>query len=311
MPTGPTPRANWRDTLQAHAPLLLPSAHDALAARLIERAGFPAFQVGGFAMVGAMHAYPDIDLEHYGEKFDRIRAVIEATGLPVLVDGDDGYGDAKNVTRTVRGFEALGASAMFIEDQKAPKRCGHMASKEVIPARQFESKLKAALAARRSADFFIVARTDAIEPLGVHEAIERGKRYRDAGADAVYFEGPTSERELEKLARGCEGVPLATSILERGGKTPFLAPARFAEMGYRMLLYPTTLMFRLTQALQEALADLKAGRPLDPRHSVTMEAFEDVVDIQRWRAIEKDYADSRDEASRPGLVGKLQSLAGG
>ncbi len=195
-------------------------------------------------MVAGMHAYPDIDLEHYGEKFDRIREIVDACSLPVLIDGDDGYGDAKNVARTVRGFETLGASAMFIEDQKAPKRCGHMAGKEVLPAKQFEAKLRAALATRRSADFFIVARTDSIALNGIADAIDRGKRYRDAGADAVYFEGPTSGRELEKLAEGCQGVPLATSILERGGKTPFLSPKRFAEMGYQMLLYPATLIFQ-------------------------------------------------------------------
>ncbi len=294
MTTGSLPRATWRKTLEDHAPLILPAAHDALIARMIERAGFPAFQVGGFAMVAGMHAYPDIDLEHYGEKFDRIREIIDASTLPVLIDGDDGYGDAKNVSRSVQGFEALGASAMFIEDQRAPKRCGHMAGKEVIPAKQFEAKLKAALAARRSADFFVIARTDAIAPHGLADAIDRGKRYRDAGADAVYFEGPTSERELEKLAEGCTGVPLATSILERGGKTPFLSPKRFAEMGYQMLLYPATLIFQIARTTELALERLKSGEPMLKAASVDMDQFEDIVDLPRWKAIEERFAESRD-----------------
>ncbi len=293
MNTGSKPRKTWRETLDQHAPLILPAAHDALVARMIERAGFPAFQVGGFAMVAGMHAYPDIDLEHYGEKFDRIREIIDASSLPVLIDGDDGYGDAKNVARTVRGFETIGASAMFIEDQKAPKRCGHMAGKEVIPATQFEAKLKAALTARRSADFFIIARTDAIEPNGLPDAIDRGKRYRDAGADAVYFEGPTAERELEKLAAGCTGVPLATSILERGGKTPFLAPKRFAEMGYQMLLYPATLIFQIARTMELALERLKAGKEMAKADSVDMDQFEEIVDIQRWKALEERFPESR------------------
>src|SRR5947207_3730859 len=145
----------------------LPSAADALTARLIERAGFPAYQIGGFALVGAMHAVPDIDLEHFGEKHIKAREIIKASKLPVLVDGDDGYGDVKNVTRTVRGYEEIGASALFIEDQKPPKRCGHMAGKEVIPADQMVEKIRAAIAARTQADFFILARTDAREPLGL------------------------------------------------------------------------------------------------------------------------------------------------
>ncbi len=294
MTTGSLPRATWRKTLADQAPLILPAAHDALVARQIERAGFSAFQVGGFAMVAGMHAFPDIDLEHYGEKFDRIREIIDASTLPVLIDGDDGYGDAKNVSRTVQGFEALGASAMFIEDQRAPKRCGHMAGKEVIPAKQFESKLKAALSARRSADFFVIARTDAIAPNGLADAIDRGKRYRDAGADAVYFEGPTSERELEKLARECPGVPLATSILERGGKTPFLSPKRFGEMGYQMLLYPATLIFQIARTTELALERLKAGEPMPKATSVDMVQFEAIVDLPRWKSIEERFPESRE-----------------
>src|SRR5438874_5766082 len=181
---------SWKNILRAHAPLVLPSAHDALTARIIERAGFKAYQTGGFSLAAAMHAVPDVDLEHFGEKSDVVRKILTASPLPVLVDGDDGYGDAKNVTRTVHEYEAMGASALFIEDQVAPKRCGHMAGKQVIPAEEMEKKVRAAVAARQDPDFFIVARTDAIEPHGLDEAIRRAQRYLNAGADGVYLEGP-------------------------------------------------------------------------------------------------------------------------
>src|ERR1044071_7385705 len=127
------PRTPWKDVLKNFAPLLLPSAHDALVARMAERVGFRAIQVGGFSLSATMSAAPDVDLEHFGEKSSVAQRVIHATQLPVLVDGDDGYGDAKNVTRTVQEYEAMGAAAIFIEDQVAPKRCGHMSGKEGVP----------------------------------------------------------------------------------------------------------------------------------------------------------------------------------
>jgi 2-methylisocitrate lyase-like PEP mutase family enzyme len=256
-----TTRPIWRDVLRDHAPLLRPAAHDALTAGLIERAGFPAYQIGGFALVGAMHAVPDIDLEHYGENSAAAREIIETSPLPVLIDGDNGYGDVKNVTRTVRGYEAMGAAAIFIEDQQSPKRCGHMANKKVVPAAEMERKIRAAVAARSSADFFILARTDALAPLGVDEAIERAKRYLAAGADGAYVEGPTNRDELERIGRALGHAPLAVSMLEDGGKTPWLPPAEFAEMGFSIILYPTTVLFRATRAIQRALDDLAAGRP--------------------------------------------------
>src|SRR5437764_10402467 len=128
-----TERPSWKSVLDQEKILLLPAAHNALAARLIERAGFPAYQIGGFALVGAMHAVPDIDLDHLGENSAAAQTIIAASRLPVLVDGDDGYGDVKNVTRTVQEYDRLGASALFLEDQKSPKRCGHMEGKQVIP----------------------------------------------------------------------------------------------------------------------------------------------------------------------------------
>src|SRR5436190_7553476 len=153
------PRPTWRTLLQEGAPVQLPAAHDALTARLIKRAGFPAYQIGGFALVGARHGLPDVDLTRFAEQAAGVRDIIAASDLPVLVDADDGYGDAKNVTHTIASYEALGVSAVFIEDQVSPKRCGHMSGKEIVAAQVMVERIQAAAAARQSSDFFIVART--------------------------------------------------------------------------------------------------------------------------------------------------------
>lgn len=282
-------RISWKEALKRQSPLLLPAAHDALTARLIADAGFEAYQIGGFALSAALHAVPDIDLEHFGEKSRAAENILNASTLPVMVDGDDGYGDAKNVTRTVLEYEKMGASAIFLEDQKAPKRCGHMAGKEVAPPEAMAGKISAAVAARRSRDFFVLARTDAIQLEGVDRAIERAERYLKAGADGVYIEGPTSRADLEKIGSEFRHVPVATSILERGGVTPWLDPAEFGKLGFDMLLYPTTLLFRLTRALQQGLADLKNGKQLSDRDSIDMREFEKIVDMPFWSAIERRY----------------------
>jgi 2-methylisocitrate lyase-like PEP mutase family enzyme len=282
-------RTPWKVVLAEHAPLILPAAHDALTARIICRAGFPAFQVGGFAVAGAMHATPDVDLEHYGEKSSIVRKIIHASSIPALVDADDGYGDAKNVTRTVQEYELIGASAIFLEDQTAPKQCGHMAGKHVVSTRQMVNKLRAAVAARTNSDFFILARTDAIEPEGLDKALRRAEAYLKAGADGVYLEGPTTKKELRTIGRTFKGVPLAVSILERGGKTPWLPPREFHAMGFSMLLYPTSIIFRVARAIELAVSDLKRGQPISKTDSVDMPRFETIVEMPYWAGIEKKF----------------------
>ena len=284
-PTRPT----WKDLVKREAPVLLPAAHDALAARLIERAGFAAYQVGGFALDGARYGFPDIDLTHYGEKSAGVREIVSASTLPVLIDGDDGYGDVKNVTRTVRGYEMLGASAIFIEDQVAPKRCGHMSGKEVVPAEVMASKVRAAAAARRDPDFFLIARTDAIAPHGLDDALRRGELYLDSGADGLFIEGPEDRKQLEKIGRTFKGTPLVANMLEGGGKTPLLPPKDLHKLGFAMILYPTTLLFRITRTIQKALDDLKVGRLNLEGEGVDFSEFEEVVGLPDWAALETRF----------------------
>ncbi len=282
-------REAWKAVLDRHGFLPLPVAHDAMSARLIELAGFHAYQIGGFALAAAQHAVPDIDLEHFGEISQMVSNIIPASPLPALVDGDDGYGDAKNVTRTVQGYEFLGASAIFLEDQVAPKRCGHMAGKRVVAVEQMVEKVKAAVAARTNAEFFILARTDAIAPHGLGDALMRGEQYLKAGADGVYFEGPTDRNQLQEIGKAFRGVPLATSVLERGGVTPALSHREFREMGFSMVLYPSSVIFSAAFSMQRALEQLRNGRPLSPRTSLDMDGFEEVMDLKHWKEIEERF----------------------
>jgi methylisocitrate lyase len=278
----------WKKLLRKHGQLLLPSAWNALTAKLIQQAGFPAYQIGGLALDGAGFGFPDMDVNRLGEKSAEAANILRACDLPVLVDCDDGYGDEKNVTHTVHTYDALGAAAIFIEDQRAPKRCGHMAGKEVVAMEDMVRKVRVAAAARPDKDrLFLLARTDAIEPEGLDSALRRGEQYLKAGGDGVYFDGVQNETQLRRIGKEFRGEPLATTILERGGKTPWVPPAELRELGFNMVLYPTSLLFRQTKAIQRGLQDLLAGRPLPEQDSVDMFEFEKIVDIAYWKAVEQ------------------------
>jgi len=289
-------RPTWNELLRNHASVQLPAAHDALTARLIERAGFTACQIGGFALAGARHGVPDIDLVRFAEQSAGARDILAACQLPVLVDADDGYGDVKNVTHTVRSYEAMGVSALFIEDQVAPKRCGHLRGKHVVPPEIMEQKIKAAVAARHSADFFLVARTDAREPEGLDAALSRAERYLKAGADGIYVEAPKSEKELRKIGETFHGVPQMANMFEGDNETPWLTPRELDRLGFSMILYPTTLLFRVVRVLERALEDLRAGKPTPKKEGVSLEEFEQIVGLPQWAQIEDQF---RTDLTRP------------
>ncbi|MEA2982079.1 MAG: hypothetical protein QOF09_3902 [Alphaproteobacteria bacterium] len=285
MPNPPS----WKELLDREQPLLLPCAHDALSARLIERAGFLAYSIGGFALVGSRYAVPDIGLAAFGEISAGIRDIMAATRLPVLVDGDTGYGDVKNVAHTIEGYEAMGAAAIFLEDQVAPKRCGHMAGKDVIPAEQMVAKIKAAVGARRNKDFFIIARTDARAVHGLDEALRRGEQYLNAGVDGIFIEAPQTVQELETVGAAFKGVPQIANMLEGGGQTPVLPPSQLKAMGFAMAAYPTTLIFRVARTIERALADIKAGKAIAGSDGVDFAEFKDITNYGEWARIEDEY----------------------
>src|SRR5258708_3267040 len=280
-------KSTWKQLLARDARLLLPAAHDALCARLIERAGFSANTIGGYALVGSRYALPDVGLVAFGEMSAGMRDIMSASSLPVLIDGDDGDGDAKNVAGTIQSYEAIGASAIFLEDQKAPKRCGHMAGKDVIDADAMAAKLRAAVAARRNPDLFIIARTDARAVHGLDEALRRGERYLSAGADGIFIEAPQSVAELERVGRAFSGVPQIANMLEGGGRTPLLPPRELYGLGFAMVAYPTSLIYRVARTIETALADLKAGTLAIENEGVDFETFKDIVGYARWAEIEE------------------------
>lgn len=282
-------RPTWKQLLGAGEPLLLPCAHDALSARLIERAGFRAYSIGGYALVGARHALPDIGLVAYGEMSAGVRDIMAGSRLPVLIDGDDGYGDVKNVVHTVAGYEAMGASAIFIEDQLAPKRCGHMAGKSVIETEAMARKLRAAVAARRSTDLFIIARTDARAVHGLDEALRRGEVYLNAGADGLFIEAPQSVEELARVGQSFQGVPQLANMLVGGGRTPILPPAELARLGFAMVAYPTSLIFAVAHAMEKTLAELREGRLASAEQTLSFDQFKDITGLAHWGEIEQRF----------------------
>jgi 2-methylisocitrate lyase-like PEP mutase family enzyme len=285
----PPSRPTWRALLDEGKLLQLPAAHDALTARLIARAGFRAYQVGGFALAGARYAFPDIDLIHYYEENEAIRQIVSAAQLPVLVDAGNGFGDVKSVTRTIRGYEELGVSGIFIEDQTSPITCGQMGKRKVVSIKEMVGKVKAALAARKNADTFIIARTDGRSAENVTQAIKRAESYRDAGADGVYVEGLRSAAELKRVGKALKGTPLATTMMEGGGQLEWIPPEEVHGYGFQMIMYPTTVLFQMARAIERALVGLKGGKSMVAANAMTLDEFEEIVGMPGWQQIEKQY----------------------
>jgi 2-methylisocitrate lyase-like PEP mutase family enzyme len=279
-----------RELAKSEKPLVLPGAHDALSALLIREAGFKGFFIGGFQTAGARYGLPDIGLAQLGEFSAAFRDMTNACDLPVLVDADNGYGDVKNCVHLLNTYERMGISAMFIEDQVSPKRCGHMAGKRIVPAEEMEAKLRAMAAERMDPETFIVARTDARALHGMDEALRRAERYVRAGADGIFIESMLSE---EEIARAVREIPTAhvANMLE-GGITPILKPSVLGQMGYKIALYGITLLLRVTKTMQMALADLKSDELKLVGSGTPFEEYTKIVGIERWRGIEQKFGQS-------------------
>jgi 2-methylisocitrate lyase-like PEP mutase family enzyme len=241
--------------MERPGPIMAPGAYDALTARLIESAGFPVVYMTGYGTSAALLGQPDVGLLSMAEMVENARRIVQAVSVPVIADADTGYGNPLNVARTVRAYEAAGVAGLHIEDQVAPKRCGHMAGKQVIPAAEMVAKLRAAVDARRDPDLLIIARTDARAVNGLDDALERGERYRAAGADMLFIEAPESEAEVEAVARRFPDVPLLYNWAETG-RTPPLPLERIAGLGFKLVIYPVTLLFAATHAVMRVLDTL-------------------------------------------------------
>ncbi len=257
-----TPAAALRSLLNAPGIRVMPCCFDAFSARLIERAGFPLTFMSGFAVSAARLALPDTGLISYGEMLDQGRNICSAVSIPVIGDADTGYGNVLNVQRTVAGYARAGFACAMIEDQVAPKRCGHTAGKQVVARDEALSRIRAAVAAREEgADILIMARTDARATHGLDEALWRAQAFADQGVDLVFCEAPRSEAEMERI---CSEVPSPQMAnLVEGGDTPLLAPNRLEKIGYKIAAYPLTLLSAAARAMTDALASLERGVPAD------------------------------------------------
>ena len=252
-----SPSQQLRERIEDPALLVVPGCFDALSARLVEEAGAEATFMSGFAVAATRACLPDVGLLSYGEVVDQGRSICEAVDIPVLGDADTGYGNERNVRRTVSGFARAGFSAVMIEDQVWPKQCGHTAGKTVVGRGEALARIEAAVAAREAgADVLILARTDALATDGLGEAIHRCLAFADAGADILFPEAPTTEAEMERL---CSALPLPVmaNVVE-GGLSPLLPPSRLEELGYSLAAYPLTALSASVRAMRSALASLGA-----------------------------------------------------
>ncbi len=291
-------RPRLRELLVGPDPVLAPGAYDALSARLVERAGFPAVYMTGFGVAASLAGLPDVGLLTMTEMVDQARRIVEAVGVPVIADADTGYGNPLNVIRTVRAYERAGAAAIHFEDQVAPKKCGHTEGKLVIPSEEMAEKIRAAVAARHSEDFLIIARTDARAVEGLNAALERARRYRDAGADVLFVEAPQSEAEIEAISRAFPEVPLLFNWAE-GGKTPPLGLDRLRALGFRLIIFPISTLLAAVRAVSDVLGQIRAaGSPIPVLdHLTRFDEFLAFIGFPEIRELERRFGGAAVEPS--------------
>ena len=281
-----------RRRLEAGEMVLAPGCYDALGARLVEEAGFSAAYMTGFGSAASQLGRPDVGLMTLSEMVDNARRIAQAVDIPVIADADTGYGNPINVIRTVHEYEAAGVSAIHLEDQVMPKKCGHMEGKQVVPAAEMAAKVAAAVAARRSPEFLIIARTDARAVEGLEAALQRARIYREAGADVLFVEAPQSTEEIETVARTFPDVPLLFNYAE-GGKTPAVTHAFLRGLGFRLVIFPLTILLAATGAMRSALARIKAdGTPIELVPSMLpFGDFLDFIGMPEIRELERRFAE--------------------
>jgi len=286
------PAGRLRSLLTEDRLHVMPCCFDALSARMIERAGFELSFMSGFAVSASRLAAPDTGLISFGEMLDQGRSICEAVNLPMIGDADTGYGNPLNVRRTVGAYARAGFAGVMIEDQVAPKRCGHTRGKAVVDRETSYQRIRAAVDAREAGeDILIMARTDARAGQGLAEAIERCRAFADLGADMLFLEAPQSEAEMEELCRELPGLPKMANIVE-DGDTPALPPARLEEIGFKIAAYPLTLLSSAARAMQEALDALAAGTPAPAR--LSFGELQELVGFREYDASLRAYQASED-----------------
>jgi len=283
-----TPRQRMRALITRRGYTMVPGAYDTLTARLVEQAGFEAVYLTGGGYSRA-NGYPDLGLLTLSENVRFIGLTVEAVGIPVIADADTGYGNAINVIRTVREYEKSGVAAFHIEDQVAPKKCGHYEGKEVISLDEMVGKICAAVDTRQDPDLVIIARSDARAIEGLQASIDRVNAYLEAGADVGFVEAPQNIDELQIVAREVVG-PALVNVFE-GGKTPMVPASELEAMGFRLGIYPSQTHRAAIRASQKVLAALKEDGDTSRIEGdlATFQEREDAVGTARWRALEEKY----------------------
>lgn len=284
-----------RQAIEAQEFILAPGVYDMISALIADRLGFRALYMTGYGVSASHLGLPDAGLATYSDMVSRVTQIVGGTSTPLIADGDTGYGGLLNIRHTVRGYEAAGASAIQIEDQEFPKKCGHTLGRKVIPAEDMVNKIRVASDSRSSADFLIIARTDSRTEHGLDEALRRANMYSAAGADVIFVESPESEEELIEIGRRCD-KPLIANMVS-GGRTPVLAADRLVEIGYAIAIHPGLGFLAAGQALQNAYAELlETGNvTVSPLHDFDefcrVVGFEDIWEFdRRWTAANSNTA---------------------
>ena len=286
---------NLKTMLKADKPLVIPGVYDAIGAKIAEKVGFEAMFQTGYGTSATLFGMPDYGFIGATETLDNARRICRAVSVPVIVDSDTGYGNALSVWKLVRELESAGASGIFLEDQRWPKRCGHMKGKEVITQEEYTEKLGAAVDARQSKNFIIVARTDARATEGLDAAIERGIQNKKTGADAVFIEAPRSLEEMKIIGKAIN-APLVANMIE-GGATPISSAETLHRLGFKIILYPLSVLFANTFATMNILKELKkTGTTAKFKQKVVnFDQFNDLVELPKFQKLEKKYGFSKRE----------------
>ncbi len=272
--------------------LVMPGAHDALTAKIVEQAGFKAVTIGGYASSASLLGQPDISFLSLTEMVDCVRRVTDAVGIPVFTDGNTGHGGVLNVRRTVKEIERAGAAGMFIEDQVFPKRCGHMLDKQVIETEEMIAKVKATVDVRIDDDFVIMARTDALAVNGLEDAVERANLCREAGADMIFVEAPATVEQMRVINAQVDAPTLANNI--EGGKSPLLSAAELEEIGYNTVVFPVAATYAVAKAVADLMAEIAATGTTAGFSSrmVSFDEFNRLIGLDRLRSLERSYFQS-------------------
>ena len=275
--------------IKSKKPLVIPGVYDAIGAKIAEKVGFDAMFQTGYGTSATLFGMPDYGFIGATETVDNARRISNAISVPLIVDSDTGYGNALSVWKLVKELESAGAAGIFLEDQKWPKRCGHMQGKDVIPQEEYTEKLGAALDARENKDFIIVARTDSRATEGLDKSIERGIQNKKTGADAIFIEAPRSLDEMEKIGKEIK-APLVANMIE-GGATPMNSAKTLNKIGFNIILYPLSVLFANTFATMNILQELKKSGTTSKykQKVVNFDQFNKLVELDKFKKMETKY----------------------